>query len=118
MNRIANERDDFSRDDPSSTSDTMHALPYHWLEVGTLLLEAASDDLVEPDQIRRLLRDLREARMAKMRRGVDVLDAAAIGGGSSGVALTGIGAMEIGEGRGFVTGVVEELRLVDLTISS
>lgn len=75
-----------------------------------MLLDAASDDLVDPDQIRRLLKDLREVRMAKMRTGVDVLDAAAIGGG--GVALTGVGAMEVGEERGFLAGVVDGLRYV------
>lgn len=73
-----------------------------------MLLDAASDDLVDPDQTRRLLKELREVRMAKFRAGVDVLDAAAVGGG--GVALTGVGAMEVGEGRGFVTGVVDGLR--------
>ncbi|EAW13974.1 DNA replication protein PSF2 [Aspergillus clavatus NRRL 1] len=86
------------------------ALPYHWLEVGNMLLDAASDDLVDPDQTRRLLKELREVRMAKIRSGVDVLDAAATGGG--GVALTGVGAMETGEARGFVTGVVDELRKI------
>lgn len=75
-----------------------------------MLLDAASDDLVDPDQIRRLLKDLREVRMAKMRSGVDVLDAAATGGG--GVALTGVGAMEVGEERGFLAGVVDGLRYV------
>lgn len=75
-----------------------------------MLLDAASDDLVDPDQIRRLLKDLREVRMAKIRTGVDVLDAAATGGG--GVTLTGVGAMEVGEGRGFVSGVVDGLRYV------
>lgn len=75
-----------------------------------MLLDAASDDLVDPDQIRRLLKELREVRMAKFRAGVDALDAAAMGG--SGVALTGVGAMELGEGRGFVTGVVNGLRYV------
>ncbi|KAL2012613.1 hypothetical protein VTN00DRAFT_138 [Thermoascus crustaceus] len=88
------------------------ALPYHWLEVGNMLLDAASDDLVDPDQIRRLLKDLREVRMAKMRKGVDVLEAAASVGGGGGVAMTGVGAMEIGEGRGFVAGVVEGLRKI------
>lgn len=73
-----------------------------------MLLDSASDDLVDPDQIRRLLKELREARMAKIRSGVDALDAAAAGGG--GVALTGVGAMEVGEGRGFVGGVVNGLR--------
>jgi GINS complex subunit 2 len=81
-----------------------------------MLLDAASDDLVDPDQIRRLLKDLREVRMAKMRSGVDVLDDAAIGGG--GVALTGVGAMELGEERGFLTGVVDGLRYVILIIYS
>ena len=79
-----------------------------------MLLDAASDDLVDPDQIRRLLKDLREVRMAKMRSGVDALDAAATGGG--GVALTGVGAMELGEERGFLAGVVDNLRYVKYTL--
>lgn len=90
------------------------SLPYHWLEVGTMLLDSASDDLVDPDQIRRLLKELREVRMAKFRSGVDALDAAATGG--SGVALTGVGAMEVGEGRGFVGGVVDGLRYVVVVV--
>lgn len=80
-----------------------------------MLLEAASDDLVDPDQTRRLLKELREVRMAKVRAGVDVLDAAAMGGG--GVALTGVGAMELGEGRRFIAGVVDELRYTLATSS-
>lgn len=92
------------------SSRDMPALPFHWVEVGNMLLDAASDDLVDPDQTRRLLKDLREVRMAKIRSGVDVLDAAATGGG--GVALTGVGAMEVGEERGFLTGVVDNLRYV------
>lgn len=80
-----------------------------------MLLEAASDDLVDPDQTRRLLKELREVRMAKVRAGVDVLDAAAMGGG--GVALTGVGAMELGEGRRFIAGVVDGLRYVLVTSS-
>lgn len=80
--------------------------------MGNKLLDEASDDLVEPDQIRRLLKDLREVRMAKIRAGVDVLDAASTAGG--GVALTGVGAMEVGEARGFVAGVVDGLRYIQL----
>ncbi|KAA8650617.1 hypothetical protein EYZ11_002752 [Aspergillus tanneri] len=86
------------------------SLPFHWLEMGTMLLDAASDDLVEPDQIRRFLKELREVRTAKIRSGVDVLDAAATGGG--GVTLTGVGAMELSEGRGFIAGVVDGLRRI------
>ena len=86
------------------------ALPFHWVEVGNMLLDTASDDLVDPDQVRRLLKDLREVRMAKMRSGFDAMDAAATGGG--GVGLTGVGAMEVGEERGFLSGFVDGLRYV------
>lgn len=84
------------------------SLPFHWVEISSMLLDAASDDLVDPDQIRRLLKDIREVRMAKMRSGVDALDAAATGGG--GVALTGVGSMELGEERGLLAGAVDSLR--------
>lgn len=69
-----------------------------------MLLEAAADDFEEPDNVRKLLRGLREVRMAKLRQGVDVLDA---GGG---VKMNGVGAMELGEARSFVTGVIDGLR--------
>lgn len=70
-----------------------------------MLLDSAADDLVEPDRVRQLMRDLREVRAAKMRKGIEVLS-----GEGEGVRLDGVGAMEIGEGRGFITGVVDGLR--------
>lgn len=70
-----------------------------------MLLEGAADDVREPDVVRRLLRELREVRMAKMRRGV-----AELSGEGEGVRLDGVGAMEVAESRGFVTGVVNGLR--------
>ena len=75
-----------------------------------MLLEAAADDLVEPDNIRRLLRDLREVRMAKMRKGIEVLS-----GEGEGVKLDGVGAMEVAESRGFITGVVDGLRKLGMS---
>ena len=80
------------------------ALPYHWLELGHLLLTHASDDFDDPDTVRRLLRDLREVRMSKLRKGFKVLDAGA------GIKMNGMGGMEIAEVRGFVGGVVDGLR--------
>lgn len=71
-----------------------------------MLLEAAADDFEDPDTVRKLLRGLREVRMAKLRSGVEVLDA---GGG---VKMNGVGGMEVGEGRAFVTGVIDGLRYV------
>lgn len=72
--------------------------------MGEILLDAAPDDLVDPDAVRRLMRDLREVRMAKMRAGVSELE------GGGGVSLTGVGGMEVGEGRAFISGVVDGLR--------
>ena len=70
-----------------------------------MLLEYAADDLIEPDAIRRLLRDLREVRMAKLRKGVEVLS-----GEGEGVRLDGVGAMEVAEQGSFIRGVVDNLR--------
>ena len=92
----------------SCTADAAaNALPYHWFELSEILLEAASDDLVQPDDMRRLLRDIREVRLAKMRKGVELLT-----GDGDDVQLDGVGAMEISESRGFITGVVDGLRKI------
>lgn len=69
-----------------------------------MLLDAAADDIPEPDSVRRLMRDLREVRMAKLRAGVRVLD------GGREVKMNGVGGMEIAEGRAFIVGVVDGLR--------
>ncbi|RKF73449.1 DNA replication complex GINS protein PSF2 [Golovinomyces cichoracearum] len=90
---------------PSSTANApSEYLPYHWLEIGEILLEACSDDIPDAERVRGLLRDLREVRMAKMRNSVKNLES---GGVSS---LRGVGAMEISEGRAFIVGVMDGLR--------
>lgn len=89
----------------SSTADAApDALPYHWLEMGELLLEAAADDFEDADHIRRLMRDLREVRMAKLRAGMEALD------GGGGVKMNGVGAMELAESCTFLSGVIDGLR--------
>ena len=90
--------------DSSTARAQLDALPYHWLELGHLLLTHAADDFDDPDTVRRLLRDLKEVRMSKLRKGFKVLDAGA------GVKLNGVGGMEIAEIRGFVGGMVDGLR--------
>ncbi|KAI4843648.1 GINS complex, PSF2 component [Aureobasidium sp. EXF-8845] len=92
---------------PSSTSNALpDALPYHWLELSHMLLSHASDDFEEPDAVRGLLRDLKEVRMAKLRKGLRVLDAGA------GVQMNGVGALEIAESRTFIAGVIDGLRRI------
>ncbi|MCJ1478571.1 DNA replication protein psf2 [Lambiella insularis] len=90
---------------PSAVADASpEGLPYHWLELGEMLLGAAADDVPDGDGVRRLMRDLREVRMAKMREGVKVLE------GGREVRVNGVGGMEVAEGRAFIGGVVDGLR--------
>jgi GINS complex subunit 2 len=90
---------------PSSIAESPpDYLPYHWLELGEILLEACSDDIPDAGKVRTLLRDLREVRMAKMRASIKDLE----GGGVS--SLQGVGAMEVAEGRQFIVGVMDGLR--------
>lgn len=71
-----------------------------------MLLAHAGDDIAASSEVRSLLRDLQEVRAAKMRASTSQLE-----GGVDGVmSLRGVGAMELAESRGFVTGVVEGVR--------
>lgn len=101
-------RDDSTVSPPfihSSTADAQEGyLPYHWVEIGELLLTACGDDIPNSSQVRGLLRDLREIRQSKLRAGMKGLE----GGGV--VSLRGVGAMEVASERGFVVGVVGGLR--------
>lgn len=90
--------------DSSTSRAQQERLPYHWNELGFLLLTHASDDFEDPDTVRRLLRDLREVRMSKLRKGFKALEAGA------GLKVNGVGGMEVAEIRGFVGGVVDGLR--------
>ncbi|EHY52989.1 DNA replication protein psf2 [Exophiala dermatitidis] len=91
-----------------TASAVPNALPYHWYELSEMLLNAASDDVSEPDRVRQLLRDVREVRLAKMRKEVEHLS-----GDGEGTRLDGLGAMELSESRGFLTGVIDGLRKID-----
>ncbi|KAK2605830.1 DNA replication protein psf2 [Conoideocrella luteorostrata] len=94
---------------PSCTADAPSgALPYHWFELAEMLLAHAGDDIVSASEVRSLLRDLQEVRAAKMRSSTAQLES-----GVDGVmSLRGVGAMELAESRGFVTGVVEGVRKI------
>jgi GINS complex subunit 2 len=93
--------------DEDEESEIEGTLPYHWFEIAEMLLNDAADDVGEADRIRQLLRDIREVRLSKMRKGLDALS-----GDGEGVRLDGVGAMELSESRGFVLGVVDGLRKV------
>lgn len=87
------------------------ALPYHWLELGTVLLAQAADS-VPPGTaatLSSLLRDIREVRQSKLRAGMKALE----GGGV--VSLRGVGAMEVAENRAFITTSIGTMRQLGAT---
>ncbi|KAJ7241906.1 DNA replication complex GINS protein PSF2 [Mycena haematopus] len=69
-------------------------LPFRFAEISRVLLDGASDDLQNPDKLRTLLQDLREARQAKARAGLENLEHSILG-------LSNLSAMEINEIRPF-----------------
>ncbi|KAI0068561.1 DNA replication complex GINS protein PSF2 [Artomyces pyxidatus] len=69
-------------------------LPFRFAEVAKLLLDVAQDDIQNPDKIRSLLKDIREARQAKSREGLQKID-------HSELSLPNLCSMEINEIRPF-----------------
>ncbi|KAL0580083.1 DNA replication protein psf2 [Marasmius crinis-equi] len=69
-------------------------MPFRYAEIAKTLLDVAPDDLESTDKIRFLLKDLREARQAKCRDGLAVLDRGE-------TSLSNLCAMEINEIRPF-----------------
>ncbi|KAJ8597422.1 Psf2-domain-containing protein [Rhizopogon salebrosus TDB-379] len=69
-------------------------LPLRFAEIAKVILDVASDDVQNADKIKSLLKDLREARQAKSRDGLQKLD-------HSELSLPNLCSMEINEIRPF-----------------
>ena len=74
----------------------------------TLLTHAPDDMPASAGEVRSLLRDLVEVRAAKMRASSAQLGS----GGGEFLDLTGVGALEMADNRGFVLGVVDGARRI------
>ncbi|KIY49454.1 GINS complex, PSF2 component [Fistulina hepatica ATCC 64428] len=89
-----------------TTKAEFSRLPFRFAEISKALLDVASDDLEQPDKLRSLLKDLREARQAKSREGLEKLD-------HSELSLPNFCSMEINEIRPvFVEAMAVMTRLV------
>lgn len=96
-------------EDPKFSPD----LPFRWLETAEMLLDACSDDLTSGDSggsqdLRVLLRGLREIRQTKARDGLRHLE-------STYLQMNNLGLLEITELRGFAKGVVDNLRKIGVS---
>ncbi|KAI9014797.1 Psf2-domain-containing protein [Gaertneriomyces semiglobifer] len=80
-------------------------MPFHFMETSQLLLDCASDDIPHAEEVRTLLKDLREARQAKARKGLEALDPYYL-------QMDNLGLMEINEIRPIFTKAFNELRRI------
>ncbi|GAA5937771.1 hypothetical protein JCM3775_002123 [Rhodotorula graminis] len=81
-------------------------LPRDYLEVSKVLLEVASDDVPAPDRVRLLLKDIREARQAKVREGLAAINAVHLG-------MPNLSTLELSELRPFFSLAFTRLRDLD-----
>jgi len=84
-------------------------LPYRYLEISRVLLEFASDDIPSAERVRALLKDIREARLAKERDMVTRVD--------SNEPIENISSVEINEMRPFFSLAYKRLEQLKLDSS-
>ncbi|KAI9513257.1 DNA replication complex GINS protein PSF2 [Russula earlei] len=77
-----------------TTQPEFSQFPFRFTEIAKLLLDTAPDDIPNSDKIRSLLKDIREARQAKSRDGLQKID-------HSELSLPNLCSMEINEIRPF-----------------
>ncbi|KZP00887.1 Psf2-domain-containing protein [Calocera viscosa TUFC12733] len=80
-------------------------LPFRFAEVSKVFLDIAPDDVPSPERVRSLLKDLREVRQAKTRKGLALLDEMEL-------RMTGLGSMEINELRPFLIRAMGAMRVL------
>lgn len=79
-------------------------LPWHWIATLKIFLARAPDDLADPShELRSVIQDLREIRLAKAQKGLNELN-------ESNIRLDGLSLIEINEMRPFVLKVMNKLR--------
>ncbi|ORZ22370.1 GINS complex, PSF2 component [Absidia repens] len=88
------------------SKDEFCNLPFYYMETAHMILESASDDIPNVDQVRKLLKDLRETRQSKARVGLAALDNRWLG-------MHNLSFMEINEIRPFFSRVFDEMRKLD-----
>ncbi|KDO25990.1 hypothetical protein SPRG_08643 [Saprolegnia parasitica CBS 223.65] len=87
-----------------NTSEAFESLPFHYLEMATLLLKNAPDDMEQAEKMRLILEDIQHTRQEKIRNGLCVLAKDVQTGGSAhAVQLNNVAAMEINSVRQFMT---------------
>eukprot|EP00026_Physarum_polycephalum_P015207 Phypoly_transcript_15838.p1 GENE.Phypoly_transcript_15838~~Phypoly_transcript_15838.p1 ORF type:complete len:198 (+),score=24.44 Phypoly_transcript_15838:30-596(+) len=93
----------------SETHDdkSFELLPFHYIEIATLLLNHAQDDIPFAPQIRATIEDIWNRRASKVRDGLRT-----IGAETSGIQLSNITAMEINKIRPFISKAMDQFYML------
>ncbi|KAG9097402.1 DNA replication protein psf2 [Ceratobasidium sp. 370] len=83
-----------------TAADTFSKMPFRYVEISKILLDVAFDDIASSERVRNLLKDIQEARQAKLRAGLKDLDHLQL-------SFPNICAMEINELRPFFIKAME-----------
>jgi GINS complex subunit 2 len=92
-----------------SNSELFTPMPSeHYIEISTLLLNNASDDIPQPDEVRALIKDIIDLRTAKLRRSIDMVISQQAQYGK----VDNLTMMEINSIRSFLTQSLDQLHLL------
>lgn len=87
--------------------DKLQALPFHYLEIGTLLLQHGHEDVPSADKVRTLLHDIHDVRQNKLRRTLRQISAK-----SSVLKFSNIAAMELNAMRPLCVQAMDNFRVL------
>ncbi|KNC48635.1 DNA replication complex GINS protein PSF2 [Thecamonas trahens ATCC 50062] len=83
------------------------ALPYHYVEIASQLLDVASDDIPDANSVRETIEDIVEVRHLKIMAGMRALD-----GDSPAIKLNNLAAMEINSIRSFFIATMDHYAML------
>ncbi|TYZ66032.1 hypothetical protein PybrP1_009048 [[Pythium] brassicae (nom. inval.)] len=94
-----------SRLEQEKNSDIFEELPFHYLEIASLLFKNAAEDIEHVEHIRSLLEDIQNVRQDKIRNGLYKISSDVQNGGSAyAIQMNNISALEINSVRQFMVG--------------
>lgn len=84
--------------------DDFQELPFHYVEIASMIIDSCSDDLPDCGHCRLLVQEIREQRNSKILNGLPTLD-------GNPLKLNNVGQMELNEIRPFLLGALDNFSL-------
>lgn len=85
----------------TNNRDDFQSLPPHYLEIATILLEVAREDIPRCEEVRWTIQSLREIRGLKIQQGLPLID-------GNPMKLNNVGCFELNEIRPFLLGTLDQ----------